>query len=254
MHQPGMPVNTRLLSRIDSGNPFYGCVCQPTMHSKHICTIYLQFALLRLDQEQQLWPQLVAEPPDAILSVVEQIEPLLWLGFAHNLYCRSALKLHLTMHCQVCGYSGDNAEDLSLHLLAAHPVHLQESLYLTEMFQWSMFMEMGCFCNPMPGWGTLHHECVGFDAAWPSLLHRFGWQVILPWPFTSHELMVLLADLLSLCCPSENFHGIDDTQFSFAVGGFGTPWYAGYQMPDLSGDRGLESHPGAFGSPSSGHC
>ena len=223
--------------------PIYGCVCQPTMHSKHICTIYLQFALLRLDQEQQLWPQLVAEPPDAILSVVEQIEPLLWLGFAHNLYCRSALKLHLTMHCQVCGYSGDNAEDLSLHLLAAHPVHLQESLYLTEMFQWSMFMEMGCFCNPMPGWGTLHHECVGLTQL-AIIAASFGWQVILPWPFTSHELMV----------PSENFHGIDDTQFSFAVGGFGTPWYAGYQMPDLSGDRGLESHPGAFGSPSSGHC
>ena len=193
--------------------PIYGCVCQPTMHSKHICTIYLQFALLRLDQEQQLWPQLVAEPPDAILSVVEQIEPLLWLGFAHNLYCRSALKLHLTMHCQVCGYSGDNAEDLSLHLLAAHPVHLQESLYLTEMFQWSMFMEMGCFCNPMPGWGTLHHECVGLTQL-AIIAASFGWQVILPWPFTSHELMVLLADLLpcaalqkiSMALMTRNFH------------------------------------------------
>ena len=86
--------------------PIYGCVCQPPTYTKHICSLYLQFALLRLGQECQLMPQLPAEPPDVILSVVEQIEPLLWLGFAHNLYCRSGLKMNLTMHCQVCGYSG----------------------------------------------------------------------------------------------------------------------------------------------------
>ena len=193
--------------------PIHGCACQPIMHSKHICHIYLQFALLRLDQEQQMMPQLVAEPPDVILSVVEQIEPLLRLRFTHNLYCRSALKRHLTMHCQVCGYSGSNAEDLRLHLMAAHPVHLQECLYLTEMFQWSMFMEMGCFCNPMPGWGTLHHECVGLTQL-AIIAASFNWQVIIPWPFTLHELMVLLADLLpcdalqriSMALMTRNFH------------------------------------------------
>ena len=130
-----------------------------------------------------------------ILSVVEQIEPLLWLGFAHNLYCRSGLKMNLTMHCQVCGYSGTDAEDLRHHLHAAHPVHLQESLYLKELFQWSMFMEMGCFCNPSPGWGIQHHECVGLTQL-AIIAASFNWQVVIPWPYTSHELMVLLADLL----------------------------------------------------------
>ena len=131
----------------------FGCVCHPPSYTKHICQMYYQFAMLRLDQERQMMPQLLAEPPDVVLSVVEQIEPLLWLGFVHNLYSRSALKMHLTMYCQVCGYAGTDAEDLRLHLHAVHPVHLQECLYLTELFQWCMFMEMGCFCNPSPGWG-----------------------------------------------------------------------------------------------------
>ena len=193
--------------------PQHGCVCVPPSYTKHICLVYFQFALLRLDQECQLMPQLLAEPPDVILSVVEQIEPLLWLGLAHNLYRRSALKMNLTMHCQVCGYSGANAEDLRLHLHAAHPVHLQESLYLKEMFQWSMFMEMGCFCNPSPGWGTQHHECVGLTQL-AIIAASFNWQVVLPWPFSSHDLMVLLADMLpcadlqkiSMALITRNFH------------------------------------------------
>ena len=113
--------------------PQYGCVCKPIMHTKHICQLYLQFVLLRLDHERQMMPQLVAEPPDVVLSMVEQIEPLLWLGYVSNLYTMSHLKLHLTRHCQVCGYTGASAEDLRLHLHAIHPVHLQECQYLVEM-------------------------------------------------------------------------------------------------------------------------
>ena len=199
--------------------PHFGCVCKPVSFAKHTCLLYLQFVLLRLDQERQLMPQLLAEPPDQILSVVEQIEPLLWLGFAHNLYCKSALKMNLTMHCQVCGYSGNNAEDLRNHLHAMHPVHLQESLYLKELFLWAMFMEMGCFCNPSPGWGTLHHECVGLQQL-AIIAASFNWQVVIPWPFTTQELTALLADLLpcvdfqriSMALMTRNFHLLwDDT-------------------------------------------
>ena len=131
--------------------PHYGCVCKPIMHTKHICQLYLQYVLLRLDHERQMMPQLVADPPDVILSTVEQVEPLLWLGYVGNLYCMSHLRLHLTRHCQVCGYTGNDAEDLRLHLHAVHPVHLQDCQYLIEMFTWCMFMEWGCFCNPSPG-------------------------------------------------------------------------------------------------------
>jgi len=191
----------------------FGCVCHPPSYTKHICQMYYQFAMLRLEQERQMMPQLLAEPPDVVLSVVEQIEPLLWLGFVHNLYSRSALKMHLTMYCQVCGYAGTDAEDLRLHLHAVHPVHLQECLYLTELFQWCMFMEMGCFCNPSPGWGVPHHECVGLKQL-AIIAASFNWQVIIPWPFSSHELTVLLADLLpcaafqkiSMALLTRNFH------------------------------------------------
>ena len=200
--------------------PQFGCVCKPVMYTKHTCQLYLQFALLRLDHERQLMPQLIAEPPDQILSVVEQIEPLLWLGYVHNLYSKSALKMNLTMHCQVCGYSGANAEDLRNHLHALHPVHLQESLYLKELFQWTMFMEMGCFCNPAPGWGTLHHECVGLLQL-AIIAASFNWQVIIPWPFTTQELTALLADVLpcaafqriSMALMTRNFHLLwDDSE------------------------------------------
>ncbi|CAL1130183.1 unnamed protein product [Cladocopium goreaui] len=200
--------------------PIYGCVCKPTMHTKHICQMYLQFILLRLDHERQMMPLLVAEPPDVILSVVEQIEPLLWLGFAQNLYSKSQLRLNLTRHCQVCGYTGLNAEDLRLHMHAIHPVHLQESQYLIEMFNWCMFMEMGCFCNPSPGWGELHHECVGLTQL-ALIAASYGWQVVLPWPFTSQDLIGLLGNLLpcsalqriTMALMTRNFHQLwEDTE------------------------------------------
>ena len=200
--------------------PTYGCVCKPIMHTKHICQLYLQFILLRLDHERQMMPLLVAEPPDVILSVVEQIEPLLWMGFAQNLYSKSQLRLNLTRHCQVCGYTGMNAEDLRLHLHAVHPVHLQECQYLIELFNWCMFMDMGCFCNPSPGWGELHHECVGLTQL-ALIAASYGWQVVLPWPYTSQELISLLGNLLpcpalqriSMTMMTRNFHQLwDDTE------------------------------------------
>ena len=74
-------------------------------------------------------------------------------------------------------------------------------------------MEMGCFCNPSPGWGTQHHECVGLTQL-AIIAASFNWQVVLPWPFSSHDLMVLLADMLpcadlqkiSMALITRNFH------------------------------------------------
>ena len=80
-------------------------------------------------------------------------------------------------------------------------------------------MEMGCFCNPSPGWGTLHHECVGLQQL-AIIAASFNWQVVIPWPFTTQELTALLADLLpcvdfqriSMALMTRNFHLLwDDT-------------------------------------------
>ena len=65
--------------------------------------------------------------------------------------------------------------------------------------------------NAWMGYST--HECVGLTQL-AIIAASFNWQVIIPWPFTSHELMVLLADLLpcdalqriSMALMTRNFH------------------------------------------------
>ena len=65
--------------------------------------------------------------------------------------------------------------------------------------------------NAWMGYST--HECVGLTQL-AIIAASFNWQVITPWPFTSHELMVLLADLLpcdalqriSMALMTRNFH------------------------------------------------
>ena len=109
--------------------------------------------LLRLEHERQLQPQIAPLPPDLVLSPTEQIEPLLWLGCAHLLYDKPDLRLALTRICQICGHNSRDGDDLHRHLHADHPQHMEDIQSFKEMFQWSLFQEQGCFCNPSPGWG-----------------------------------------------------------------------------------------------------
>ena len=57
-------------------NPQFGCLCQPQLHSKHICTVYLQFALLRIEHEREQDLAPTVQPPDMLLTLAEQIETL----------------------------------------------------------------------------------------------------------------------------------------------------------------------------------
>ena len=175
--------------------PTHGCLCQPTSHQKHICNFYLQFALLRIEYERQQMPQVVATPPDMVLSIAEQIEPVLWLGYPQFLYKKLELRVNLTVQCQICGWSGLSAEELHTHLHALHADHLQAAQNLKALFQWSMFGSHGCFCNPGPGWGHPNHECVGLTQL-AIIAHDFQWPVILPWTFCSTDLVQLLGDML----------------------------------------------------------
>jgi hypothetical protein len=177
--------------------PHFGCVCQPPQHLKHVCTLYIQFILLRLEHERQLQPQIAPLPPDLVLSAADQIEPLLWLGCAHMLYDKVELRVVLTKICQICGQNCRDGEALQQHLNAAHPAHMEEVQLYKEMFQWCLFQEQGCFCNPSPGWGAPNHECVGLtQLAW--IAQSFHWQVVLPWSFKSNELVNELSDALPL--------------------------------------------------------
>ena len=193
--------------------PQYGCICQPRQHTKHVCTFYIQFILLRLEHERQLQPQIAPLPPDLVLSPTEQIEPLLWLGCAHLLYDKPDLRLALTRICQICGHNSRDGDDLHRHLHADHPQHMEDIQSFKEMFQWSLFQEQGCFCNPSPGWGHPHHECVGIiQLAWVA--HSFNWQVVLPWSYGSHDLATGVSEMLplqalqrvTLAMMARNFH------------------------------------------------
>ena len=193
--------------------PEHGCVCHPKRHNKHICLLYIQFALLRLEHERQQMPQVMALPPDMLLGIAEQIEPLIWHGHSKLLYKKRDLRLQLTIQCQLCGQRFDSGDKLNHHLHAVHPVSLQEVQNLKHLFQWSMFAELGCFCNPGPGWGAMHHECVGLTQL-ALLAASFNWQVVVPWPFSSTQLTDLLSVLLpddamrriAMALMTRNFH------------------------------------------------
>ena len=177
--------------------PHHGCVCHPTSHIKHICVFYIQFALLRLSFERQQMPQVVALPPDQLLSPEDYIEPLTRLGHVQALYKMPHLKYQLSTICQVCGLACENAEALRLHLHAAHSDHLQEVQTLRELLVWTLFGDLGCFCNPSHGWGTAAHECTGLIQL-ALVIHELRMQIVVPWAFNSTDVMHLLSDMMPL--------------------------------------------------------
>ena len=177
--------------------PLYGCLCQPQLHSKHICTLYLQFALLRIEHEREQEPTPTDQPPDMLLSLAEQVEPLLWNGQVKLLYKKRQVRFRLTTCCQICGMRFGSGSQLTAHLQEQHAETLQETLHLKELLQWALFMELGCFCNPSSGWGEAHHECVGLTQL-AFVIQDFNWQVLIPWTFTSVELTAVLEPLLPL--------------------------------------------------------
>ena len=199
--------------------PQYGCVCQPQLHSKHICTLYLQFILMRIEHERAHETVPNALPPDMMLGLAEQIEPLLWNGHVKLLYKKRQVRFTLTTCCQLCGLRFGTAAQLTAHLQSQHAERLQETLHLKELLQWTLFMELGCFCNPSGGWGEAHHECVGLSQL-AFVIQDFGWQVLVPWTFSSTDLTTVLEPLLPLpvllrvtmAMMTRNFHRIwDDT-------------------------------------------
>ena len=197
--------------------PLHGCLCQPQMHSKHICTLYLQFILLRIELEREQAPSSPSLPPDMMMSLAEQIEPLLWNGHVKLLYKKRQVRFSLTTCCQLCGQRFGTAAQLHLHLHEQHAAILQETLHIKELLQWTLFMDLGCFCNPSCGWGEALHECVSLSQL-AMVAVDYNWQLILPWTFSSVELSAVLEPLLPLqtlqkvtmALMTRNFHQIWD--------------------------------------------
>ena len=71
---------------------------------KHVCTFYIQFILLRLDQERQLLPQIAPLPPRSCAVTHGTDRTTAVAGLCHTC-CTEKLELRivLTKICQICG-------------------------------------------------------------------------------------------------------------------------------------------------------
>eukprot|EP00435_Cladocopium_sp_Y103_P069123 s396_g32.t1 len=181
---------------LDTENkPTHGCICVPPQRYKHVCCLYQQFALLRLDHEREQQALTSVLPPEQYLSIGELIAPVLWSGQPSLLYKQRHLRIQLTQTCQLCGQPCGNAEGLEAHLRRSHAAALSDAQLMRDILHWCMFQCLGCFCNPSPGWGEPHHRCVSVTQL-ALLVTDFGWPVTIPWAFSTNGLLAYLGDLL----------------------------------------------------------
>ena len=174
------------------------CLCDPPLHRvKHLCTVFLQFALARIQWERAQLSDAAGPPPALALQPQEKMEQLLWMGFGHLLYRLPDLKRALTLHCQICGHSCRCGDELALHIHQQHEALVAESLIYLQLLRWVLFQDFGCACNPTRGFGVPGHTC-------PALLQaammgvQAHWQLMLPWIFRATELLSHIGDLLPL--------------------------------------------------------
>ena len=174
------------------------CLCDPPLHRvKHVCFVFLQFALARIQWERAQSRDEAALPPDLALRPQEKVEQLLWFGFGHLLYRLPALKLALTLTCQVCGVVCRCGDDLMMHLHQHHEALVAESQTFWQLLRWTLFQDFGCVCNPTRGFGVSGHVCPALLQA-AMLVVQAHWTVLIPWQFRTDDLLSHIGDLLTL--------------------------------------------------------
>jgi hypothetical protein len=96
------------------------CYCMPKVYNrKHLCMLTLQYALLRLTAVPGPDAELArSTPPDLLLTPAEVVRQLAWLGLLRLLTHNPALKLSLSVHCQVCGSNFTSPTLLMGHMRA----------------------------------------------------------------------------------------------------------------------------------------
>ena len=174
------------------------CLCVPPQHRvKHLCLVFLQFALARILWERDQCPAADGLPPDLAMQPQEKMEQLLWFGFAHLLYRQPALKLAMTLHCMFCGFTCRNGDAMVLHLHQHHEALVAESSIQLQLLRWVLFQDFGCACNPTRGFGVPDHTCPSLIQA-AMLCVQAHWPLTIPWTFKTSDLLSHLGDLLPL--------------------------------------------------------
>ena len=174
------------------------CFCEPPQHrAKHICMVFLQFSLARIQWEREQGTAGSNLPPDLALKPQEKLEQLLWFGFGHLLYRLPDLKLALTTHCQFCGFMCRTGDALVYHLYREHEALVAESSIQLQLLRWVLFQDFGCACNPTRGHGVPDHTCPALIQA-AMLCVQAHWQLTIPWAFKTSDLLSHIGDLLPL--------------------------------------------------------
>ena len=157
----------------------------------------LQFALLRLTGTPGPDAELArTTPPDLLLSPGEIVRQLAWLGLLRLLYHNPALKLTLSLHCQVCGSNFTSPTQLMGHLRALHGQAIAEAEAWIRMLTWVLFSAHGCMCNPAVNHGTPLHTCpLIFNLA--LMLNDEATSIIIPWHYRAVDLMDVLEPLVT---------------------------------------------------------
>eukprot|EP00435_Cladocopium_sp_Y103_P014281 s3225_g3.t1 len=177
--------------------PVNTCFCIPPIYNrKHLCLPFLQFTMMRIHLGHAPDAQAgLQASPDMLLSSQEIVTQLAWLVMLAHLLLLPALKLTLSLHCQVCGSTFATTELLAGHLKSLHANWLEDAEEIVHLLNWALFGTYGCFCNPVTPHDTVGHQCTTLLQL-AVMLQRSGPAILIPWSYRATELIDFLDQLL----------------------------------------------------------
>ena len=174
------------------------CYCVPVIpQRKHLCLVFIQYALLRIQlTDAPDAPTTADVPADLLLQPKEIILQLAWLGLLNLLVLRPALKLALTLRCQLCDERFTTSDLLLSHLRSDHAAAVRDSDDWICLLLWVLFAAHGCMCNPAVNHGTDGHICPMLTQL-ALLITQDNAPVTIPWSFRATDLMDIFGPLLT---------------------------------------------------------
>ena len=193
------------------------CYCDPIMHNrKHLCTFFLQFAMLRLTLGSAPDADMAREHPDQQLTSREVVTQLTWLGLLPLMLFKSHMKLTLSLHCIICAARFSCTMLLAGHLRQHHAAELREAHEWTKMVGWVLFGAHGCVCNPATHHGVAGHFCP-LQLQVAHIIRTSGLKVAIPWTFRATDLMDLLETSVTTSALKKITHLIMSRQFELLI-------------------------------------
>ena len=162
-----------------------------------MCLVFIQYALLRIQlTDAPDAPTTADVPADLLLQPKEIILQLAWLGLLNLLVLRPALKLALTLRCQLCDERFTTSDLLLSHLRSDHAAAVRGNDDWIRLLLWVLFAAHGCMCNPAVNHGTDGHICPMLTQL-AVLITQDNAPVTIPWSFRATDLMDIFGQLLT---------------------------------------------------------